>query len=144
MLASACTASTSGYSARGLTHASSARAVGVKRCRRQQRLALQVASGRRRKHYEDYEEAEPELQAEEYTQEPQYQQGIDPTPPPAAQERRGVPLFITIPGALLVVFAVFRILKKLQSRGFVSQLDELLHKFMFLNSSCWRPCYVGR
>ena len=80
-------------------------------CAGRQRPASHVAAGRRRHHEPDYDEVE------EYAQEPQYEQGIDPTPPAAVQDHK-LPLYVTIPAALLVVFALFRVFKKIQSRGY--------------------------
>lgn len=112
MLVNAAIGSKSSYFHTALSHDRLAQCGGGQRYTRHRHRNLQIAFGRRRKY--EYEEPEPEI--EEYTQEPVYEQGIDPTPPPAVQER-GVPLYISIPGALLVLFAAFRIFKKLQSRG---------------------------
>lgn len=72
--------------------------------RGRQRPQQQISFGRRRA--QDYEE--------DYEQE--YEQGIAPAPEPVV-EQRSVPLYVTIPGVLLVVFALFKIFKKIQGRG---------------------------
>lgn len=90
----------------------------MQHCAGRRRPSQQVALGRKRRH--DYEEPEEYAQDQQYEQqyEQQFEQGVDPTPPIAEKGHRGVPLYISVPGALLIVFAAFRIFKKLQSRGY--------------------------
>ncbi|KAL0029419.1 hypothetical protein WJX77_006094 [Trebouxia sp. C0004] len=83
---------------------------GARRVHRgRQRPQQQISHGRRRA--QDYEQ--------DYEQE--YEQGIAPAPAPVV-EQRSLPLFVTIPGILLVVFALFKIFKKIQGRGSVTGL----------------------
>lgn len=79
--------------------------VGARRCSSgRKRLQQQTTFGRRRA--QEYEE--------EYEQE--YEQRIAPAPEPVI-EQRSPPLYVTIPGALLVLFALFKIVKRIQGRG---------------------------
>lgn len=77
--------------------------------RGKQRPQQQISFGRRRA--QDYEQ--------DYEQE--YEQVIAPAPAPVV-EQRSLPLFVTIPGILLAVFALFKIFKKIQGRGSVTGL----------------------
>lgn len=85
-------------------HGASRRSIG------QARLQHQTCYGRRRA--QDYDE-------EEY--EESYEQGVPDEPPSPPQ--RSFPVLLAIPGALLLAFAVFRIFKKIQGRGWERHAD---------------------
>ena len=76
---------------------------GARRCSGQ-RLQPQTLYGRRRS--QEYEQ--------DYEQE--YEQSVAPDPAPVVRER-SVPMYLAIPGALLLLFTLFRIFKKIQGRG---------------------------
>lgn len=60
---------------------------------------------------------------QEYQQhyEPEVQQAIDPSPAPIVQ-KRSLPLYVVVPGAVFVAYTFFRIFRKIQGRGSVNGL----------------------
>ena len=71
-----------------------------------------------RKRSKSYDQDMEQDYEQEYQQdyEPEVQQAIDPSPAPIVQ-KRSLPLYVVVPGAVFVAYTFFRIFRKIQGRG---------------------------
>ena len=82
--------------------------------------ARRFASGRpRQQHQPCYGRRRTEEYEDEYEDEYEesYEQAVAPDEPISPPPQRSFPVFVAIPGIMLLAFTLFRIVKKIQGRG---------------------------
>lgn len=76
------------------------------------------ASGRRQQHNQTcYGRRRAEEYEDEKLYEDTYEQAVAPDEPISPPPQRSFPVFVAIPGIMLLAFTLFRIVKKIQGRG---------------------------
>lgn len=81
------------------------------------------ASGRRQQHNQTcYGRRRAEEYEDEKLYEDTYEQAVAPDEPISPPPQRSFPVFVAIPGIMLLAFTLFRIVKKIQGRGSVKGL----------------------